>query len=184
MILGQETKGWGSTSGFSRCAEEGMKRYKSFYVDKSFYNGYKRSVFWKGFIFFKREIEKQHKGKEVTFIWNNISKIGRPNAKTGVSQNIRNVERNYFPVLKEEIKIINPDVVIFLTGPNRDHDIEFHFSDYKITHSGTSSTQRELAFVNATNLPSVSLRMYHPSYFKGFNKKLKANALELLTKKS
>jgi energy-converting hydrogenase Eha subunit G len=30
-------------------------------------------------------------------------------------------------------------------------------------------------------LPEISVRMYHPAFYKGFNAKLKANAISLLT---
>lgn len=184
MILGQETKGWGDKTGISRSVKEGMERYRKFYVERNFYKGYGRSAFWKGFRFFKKKIERHNNEKEIYFIWNNVSKIGRPNGKVGVSPGIRSIERKLFPVLKEEVKIIRPDIMIFLSGPDRDHDIKFHFEDFESFHSGTSCTKRQLAIVKATGLPSMSIRTYHPSFYKGFNKKLKENALFLLTNKA
>jgi hypothetical protein len=181
MIFGQETKGWWDKDGFTRSINVGMDRYKKFFCDEGFYPGYKRSAYWKGFRFFQKELNKHNKGKKIIYIWNNISKIGKANAKTGVIPRIRAIERNSFPVIKKEVDIIKPDIMIFLTGPNRDHDIKFHFSDVKFLNSDTSNTQRQLAKVSSKYLPPMSIRMYHPSFFKGFNTKLKSNAIKLLT---
>lgn len=184
MIFGQETKGWWDKNGFARTVDEGMDRYKKFYCEQGFYKGYKRSAFWKGFRFFQRELNKYYTDQKISYIWNNVSKIGKANGKTGVLPRIRDIERNFFPVVREEVNIIKPDMIIFLTGPNRDHDIKFHFPDVEFSSSGTSNTKRQLAKVASKNLPSMTIRMYHPSFYKGFDRKLKRNAVNLLTNTS
>ena len=181
MIFGQETKGWWDKNGFSRTVDEGMGRYKKFYCEQKFYKGYKRSAFWKGFRFFQGELNKHYKDQKISYIWNNISKIGKANGKTGVLPRIRDIERGFFPVVREEVNIIKPDMIIFLTGPNRDHDTRFHFPDVEFLSSGTSNTKRQLAKVTSKCLPTMAIRMYHPSFYKGFDGKLKKNAINLLT---
>ena len=125
MIFGQETWNWHK---FSTPIKESMSRYESFLQHNNPYKGYKKSAFWKGFNYFKKELDSSFKDKKTTYIWNNISKIGRNDSKTGVTSDIRKLERNYFNVIKEEIAILNPDIVIFFTG-GRDNDIKFHFED-------------------------------------------------------
>ena len=67
-------------------------------------------------------------GKKVEFVWNNIHKIGRgasgPGHCTGQpTAEIRDIVRNRFNVVPDEIDILRPDVVIFLTGPDADNAI-------------------------------------------------------------
>lgn len=46
MIFGQETWGWHK---FSTTIDDGMNGYEKFFINKKFYEGYKKSAFWKGF---------------------------------------------------------------------------------------------------------------------------------------
>lgn len=183
MIFGQETKGWGDESGFSRTVDEGMNRYRSFCSKEEPYKGFKKSAFWKAFKFFEVELNRHHKDQEFFYIWNNISKIGKENGKTGISSEIRSIERDLFPVISEEVNIIKPDMIIFLTGPYRDHDIKFHFPDVEFSSLDTNKNKRQLAKVTSKYLPSAAIRTYHPSFYKGFNV-WKENAVNLLTENS
>lgn len=184
MIYGQETKGW---HGFATPIEEGMNRYEEFFFSKNPYNGYKKSAFWKAFNFFKQGLEQQYSEKELYFIWNNISKIGRSDKKTGVTTDIRNLERDYFPVMKEELLIVKPDVVIFMTG-GRDKDIQFHLPDIKFKYiEMENSTLAKRKYKPAMQLicdsdylPHKSVKVYHPSYFGGFNY-IKNDALKFIS---
>jgi hypothetical protein len=180
MIFGQETRDWWDKDGFARDIRKGMDRYKGFYWDQKFYAGYKKSAFWKGFRFFQNALNENYKERHMTYIWNNISKIGKCHKKTGVTPRIREIEQEVFPVVKFEVEIIKPDIVIFLTGPNRDGDIKFHFPDAEFLKSNSDSTKRQLAKINSTKLPSLSIRTYHPAFYKGFNKILKNNAINSL----
>ncbi|MCW7553319.1 hypothetical protein NX722_11850 [Endozoicomonas gorgoniicola] len=148
---------------------------------QKFYGGYNKSAFWKAFRYVQKELKKIYPEKEIAYIWNNISKIGRAGT-TGVSPELRSIERNYFPVIRDEVEIIKPDIVLFFTGPNRDHDIKFHFPDMRLANSGSSFTTRQLAKISSTDLPETSIRTYHPAYYGGFTNDLKRNMVQLLTK--
>jgi len=171
MIFGQETWDWHK---FGTSIENGMNGYEKFFINKNFYNGYKKSAFWKGFNYFKKEIESRYKNTNITYIWNNISKIGRNDGKTGVTTDIRNLERTYFNVIKEEISILKPDIVIFLTG-GRDNDLKFNFEDLsfkniEITNKKITTRKYSPSSILVSKfLPTRSIRTYHPSYFGGFN---------------
>lgn len=169
MIFGQETKGWGDKHGMLPKAEDAVAMYDTFFCQKKFYKGYGGSSFWKAFRYFEKHLKKAYPEKEIYFSWNNISKIGKPGT-TGVSKDARTVERSNFSVIGAEVKTFAPDIVIFLTGPNRDGDIKHHFSDAEFTAITPNVKKRELAKVSSTDLPERSIRLYHPSYFGGFNR--------------
>jgi hypothetical protein len=180
LIFGQETWGWGS---FNDSLQVALERYTRFYVKEDFYNGYKKSSFWKAFRIFKRHFSANHKDKHISYVWNNISKIGI-NGKKGVTKEIRQLERNTFPVIQDELAILNPDYLIFLTGPNRDHDIRFHLPDVVFNNACPDFPQRQFSIVQSSKLPENSIRMYHPSYFGGFSKTLSAAKKVLQTNRS
>ncbi|WP_422138331.1 hypothetical protein [Endozoicomonas sp. ALC020] len=183
MIIGQETKGWDEENGVHKSIDKGIDLYDRFFIKEKFYDGYGRSAFWKGFRFIQKEFKTAFPNKNISFIWNNISKIGRAGT-TGVTSRLRDIERKHFPVVQEELNIIKPDIVLFLTGPNRDGDIKFHFPDAKIAAADSTFSVRALARVQSEYLPKISIRTYHPSYYKGFNNNLKRRVSQLLTSAS
>ena len=180
MICGQETWGWG---GFGSSINDCMKNYYGFFVDKGFYPGYGKSAYWKAFRFFESQFISLFHGQKIQFIYQNLSKIGRNDGKTGVSNDIRSLERKYFPVFKRELELLQPDMVLFLTGPNRDHDIQFHFPDAVFCQAGDEPNLRRRAWVSSPDLPPASLRLYHPSYFAAWTNHYKNEAVSLLIQK-
>lgn len=179
MYCGQETKGWGSLEHSSM--EERLERYREYFLDGSYKKESATSVYWKAVNRFHKHLNHELEGKNIVNIWNNISKIGLKKRK-GMADDIRKLEREYFPVFREEFEILQPDIVIFMTGPNRDKDIRFHFPELKIEHSGTAKTKRQLAVLTSPKLPYIALRTYHPNYFGGFNQAM-ADAKNVLTKR-
>lgn len=167
MIFGQETKGWGKLSPPNQL-ENVIKIYREFFSEGKFYDGYRKSSFWKAFRFFENGIRESARDKTVYFCWNNISKIGQPKPKTGVSKEVRRVERQHFSVIKQEVDLFQPDIVIFLTGPNRDGDIKHHFKDAEFLPIDTNIGRKGLVKVKANGLPERTVRLYHPSYFGGY----------------
>ena len=174
IICGQEPWGW---DGFGTSIEEGMKSYRRFFVEEQFYPGYGQSAFWKAFRFLKAAICKLFPDDQCYFIWQNVSKMGRNDGNTGVTDEIRQLERKCFPVLREEMALLKPDVVVFLTGPNRDWDITFHFPDATFTPLAGYST-RQMARVRSAALPATTLRLYHPNYYRAFTNSYKARAID------
>ncbi|KIM02991.1 MAG: hypothetical protein KN64_13340 [Sulfurovum sp. AS07-7] len=180
MIFGQETYGW--CGGFGKSICYCMKAYEEYFTKE----GYKKNQhsFFRGIDFFKDELNNACPDKKIYYIWNNISKVGRYEAK-GVTQEIRDLERTTFPVIQEEMEILKPDIVIFLSG-NREDDILFSFPNATFSPLGVKlpskkgSKQFEPVYqVTSSLLPEKSIRLYHPSYFGGFNM-LKHNAIRAL----
>lgn len=143
-----------------------------------------RSSFSQAFRFYEKNISlllKQNEiNKEPIFIWNNISKLGLSEGKTGVNDKSRELERKYFNVVKGEFDIIKPDLVIFMTGPTRDNDIKFNFEQVLFSKVSDFFSQRKMALVEIDGIKG--LRLYHPAYFSGFNKKYKKETLTILNK--
>ncbi len=186
MIIGQETWKW---SDFGKSIEEEMNGYDDFFLKKDFYEGHRKSAFWKGFNYFKDELSKHYKDRNLLFIWNNISKIAKNDGTTGVSPDIRNLERKYFPkegdqsIISKEIEIIKPDIVIFLTG-GRDNDLRFNFKNIEfspIALTNPKIPKRNYKIISSLNLENVNkaVRLYHPAYYGGFNY-VKKDALKYL----
>jgi len=170
MIFGQETKGWGDRFGMLDTLEATVTMYEKFFCQKQFYGGYKKSSFWKAFRYFEKQLQVAHPMKSIYFSWNNINKIGKSKGKTGVNADARTVERNTFSVIAFEVQAFNPDIVIFLTGPQRDGDIKHHFGDVKFVSVDPNIKTKALSKVCSAFLPERTIRMHHPSYYGGFNK--------------
>lgn len=177
LICGQETWGWGD---FGSSVEDCMSGYYSFFIDEEFYPGYGVSAYWKAFRFFESQFGSLYQGQKIQFIYQNLSKIGRNDGGTGVTNEIRTLERKHFPVFKKEIELLRPDMVLFLTGPDRDHDIQFHFPDAEFSQAGEEPNLRRRAWVSSPDLPAASLRLYHPSYYAAWSNRYKNEAVSLL----
>ena len=184
MIFGQETLGWHR---FGTPLLEEMDSYEKYY-----YNTKKTNKFWShGVDFFKNNLTEYYKekGKTVTYLWNNISKMGRYQDNVGVPKNIRDLERQYFhSIVKEEVKIINPDIIVFLTG-NRNNDIKFNFENvtfedihYNATlksKNGKKNFKKAQKIILEDFKHIKCVKLYHPSFFGGFNN-IKEDALNFL----
>ena len=183
MIYGQETWGWHR---LGTSVEDEMNHYLRFFIDDEVWKSKKKSSFWKAFKFFQYELNQYYSDKKIVYIWNNISKVGRKKGK-GVTADIRELERNTFSIILEEIKILNPDIVIFLTG-NRNDDIKFNFKDVKFENIRIDSSLKSkngkikykpVAKVTSEFLPKKSIRLYHPSFFGGYNN-VKGDAIKII----
>ncbi len=163
VICGQETKEWGHFESI----EQSMDMYREFFVNEKFYKGYLTSSFWKTFRAIKGELTKSFPDEKLAFVYQNISKIGLRHDK-GMTNELRALEREYFPVVLEETLIIKPDIFIFMTGPNRDGDIKFHFKDAEFHKCDGEKNLRRLAQISSSDLPTASFRVYHPTYYRAW----------------
>jgi hypothetical protein len=83
-------------------------------------------------------------------------------------------------VLRDEMAILKPDIVLFLTGPDRDDDIRFHFPDVQFSMAGTESNLRRLAWLSSRDLPVASIRLYHPSYYRAWTSEYRSSVVGLI----
>lgn len=117
---------------------------------------------------------------KIEYLWNNVSKIGCGGTDFGKScrkptDKIREIERKYFNVIADEVKILKPDIIIFLTGFNADSDIKekFGLSDADFHPIG------EGVFLDRIKIPGVkyAARTIHPSRQSKENLNLHFNTL-------
>ena len=109
-------------------ADKEMYGLTDIYWDYCYSPSASRNQFTKRMLQFVNKLEEKT-GKKVGLVWNNIFKIGRGNKDIGHScgpspQYIQSIEKETFNVVKKEIEILNPDVIIFMTGTSADNAIK------------------------------------------------------------
>lgn len=158
MIVGQETNGW--YEGKEATIERLQKLYDEFFHGGECWRY--RGQFWNGFKRMKESIAARVPDKNVEFVWNNLVKIGKNKAKGFPPNYINSLEKQYFNVLEDEIKVLEPHMVIYLTGPYYDNIIKAKFGNLKYETCSLFTT-RELAKIHFPNV-NLCFRTYHPNY--------------------
>ncbi len=69
-------------------------------------------------------------------------------------------------VLKLEIRLLSPDVIVFFSGPTYDGALQVAFSDLTFHQFDSQTATRELAVVRSESLTPLCLRSFHPSYLQ------------------
>jgi hypothetical protein len=165
MVFGQETNGWWTslpkTNSFANIEMLIDKYDEGFNTDGIFLL---KTPFWKGFDKFRKMLGEKYPGKKIRYVWNNIVKIGKADGKGCTPDYIYNIEREHFSIIAEEVKIINPNVILFLTGPKYDNKIADNFE--QLQYSAISPfSENELAELSIPDV-DFAFRMYHPNYFR------------------
>lgn len=62
-------------------------------------------------------LRKKMPGCEIQFVWNDLAKIGRNIKGNPNREKLEEIENKYFNVTIDEINCLNPDFIIFMTGP-------------------------------------------------------------------
>jgi len=75
-------------------------------------------------------------------------------------------------ILREEISILKPDVVIFVTGPSYDDFLRESFPGISLLQVGNFGLN-EVCRLEHDELPKTSLRIYHPGYHNRLGKDYK-----------
>ena len=156
VIFGQETNGWRDDYLYTdKDIEDTMNVYKNFELGSSY-----NSLFWR----YAHEINLKINGVDnLNFVWNNVNKFGLSDGNGRPHPEVLRNEIEHFNVLSQEMKILNPDICIFLSGPNYDADLKNKLPDLKIERFGDYKTN-EVARLISKSLPSKSFRTYHPGY--------------------
>ena len=174
MIFGQETNGWKGDADdfgvppspvFNPKISMGavMGQYENFYETYhkegtfSFNNRY--GTFHYGFSQLASLLNQKYEGKRISYVWNNIVKIGK-SAGTGFDSKIYSAEQQHFSVIKEETEILKPHIIIFLTG-TYDDKIKDSFGDVAFLPVAPFS-EKEVAKVELPGF-GTAYRTYHPS---------------------
>jgi hypothetical protein len=135
-----------------------MCKYKDFALGAE----YVKSPYWK----YVHEINAHfNQGKKKNFLAANVSKFCAGGAPLDWETHKESV--SHFDCLREEIKILNPDVIIFLSGPNYDDKIKIQFNEeLEFTPLFEEIGVRELARIKSAGLPVRTYRTYHPGYLQ------------------
>lgn len=179
MYVGQETRGWSSPG--AKSMTDHLERYRRFFLEENYLGSSKKSVFWRAVKDFDNFFSERFGSGNVASVWNNVAKIGLRD-KRGMNEDVRNLGHQFFPVFFREVEILAPDVIVFMTGPDRDRDILRHFPNAKIGRAVEGIPRRQLAAIDFLNFSAVAIRTYHPRYFGGFNRVL-ADAKAVLEQK-
>lgn len=160
MVFGQETNDWYGPWG-NLSLSQTLECYSEFFGSGAWrkYGGH----FFNGVRNYHSKIKERFPDKKVSLVWNNILKIGKVKAKGAPSSQIIQATLNSFPVVKEEIRILQPNIIIFFTGPNYDRYLKDSF-EYLSLNPMEGWNSRKLAKVAAKELPINSFRTYHPRY--------------------
>jgi hypothetical protein len=158
MIYGQETNGW--CEGFNSDIQPILDCYNGFYNGGLCwsYGG----QFWNGVSKFWTMLEAKYPNKKIRYICNNIVKIGKSDEKGFPPNYIYEVERSHFSIIKDELKIVKPNVVLFLTGPDYDSVIADNFGQLKYEALAPFS-ERWLSKVELSET-DFAFRTYHPNF--------------------
>lgn len=161
MIIGQETNDWGHD--FNGNVDEVFEIYDDFYNSGYAITSY-GGHFWNGFNRFSALLQEKYKGKKISFIWNNVVKIGASGRDQNHPQNhIYEIELNHFKVLEQELDILNPDIILFISGPSYDDNIKELLPEIEFEKFSNDFQPRELAKLKFKSHKNI-FRTYHPNY--------------------
>ena len=154
MVCGQETMSWEWEGRIDpkNPVESLMKQYESFIYGKA-----KNSPIWN----FEKRLRKALPA--AGFVSNNIVKIGKRKG-AGCDENIFRLGLEHFPVVHEEIDILKPDLVLFLTGKDYDGRIRAVLGDFTSQPIDADRYIQRLKFADPTMPPAI--KTYHPGYIQ------------------
>lgn len=155
LVVGQETNGW--IGGFCGNIEADLDHNIAVYKRFNFGENY-QSLFFQ----YAQEVTTRLT-HDSAWMWSNLYKFGKDSGKGAPSDKINELELKYFDIFREEVQVINPTCVVFMTGPYYDSTLQERIPDATFSSMG-NFTQRQLAKVKSQSLPEASYRIYHPGY--------------------
>jgi hypothetical protein len=191
MFFGQELSGGASDGNgkgwygydYGKPVSENMELYSKFFNSKTGSDG--KKGMGNGMNILREMIIKKFPEKSFRFVWNNLVKLNTIGVDARISQQYYNVVGKDFSrdMIRGELEIIKPDVIIFLSGNKYDGKLKDVFGNvsfetlpyYKREQTGTCEKtnekwgdfhENELAKVNLADFPFVkhAFRTYHPNH--------------------
>lgn len=165
LVVGQETSGW--TSNVEDIGKQ-MTVYEQFQAGKT--KGY--SAFWD----LIRKLEASFGNEQFSTAWTNLSKFDL----FGIRSYGR-YEKTFATadeILAEEIRIVNPSMCMFFTGPYFDNRLRGVFDGLEFIEI-PGWTIKQFCLLRHPLLPVLSFRSYHPRSLK--LKNLEKNFLSYMT---
>ena len=124
---------------------------------------YKNTPFWNFSHLFNRNLND---GANLNFIWTNLIKINKYNQVPDDKTLFNKLVLPTLPLLYDEISVLNPDIILFLTGSEYDDyirlslPVDFQLKFIKIKNYNTS----DFACFKINDI--VCYRLCHPQYLK------------------
>lgn len=175
LIVGQENNGYGY--------ETEPKKSMLFTLDFQSNRYYDNAPFFSfpySFCASINDCDNEKYSKKSYLAWVNLKEFSfETSSKKPLNEKAQNIIDNEYNILEEEIKIINPDIVLFLTGPNYDYYIKAQLNGVEFKTVENYGI-RQFARVEHKSLPKNSFRIYHPVYLR--RRSLENNYLEKLKK--
>lgn len=160
MIFGQETNSWEGDLG-SKSIDDLMNTYADFFGNEKCYTY--GGQFWNSNRHYIRTLKEKFPNKKIEVVWNNIVKFGKVNKPGAPTNSLVNLQKELFPVIKSEMEILQPDLVIFFTGPNYDKYITLEWEEVKFEKLANWN-KKKLVKLKHYLLPEATYRTYHPNY--------------------
>ncbi len=183
MVFGRETNNWNNPEKkyFNFDLKESSNIFAEIEAIQEIYNAYfnfpdekevkKNAFIRRGPEKFISQLQAVMPGKKIEYLWNNICKIGvgTPDGSgkcCGLTPDyIYRIEVEKFNVVREEIDILKPDVLIFMTG--REHgNIADHYIAHHLGDVNFEQITPELPFLHRVKIPGVRYAVRiaeHPS---------------------
>ncbi|KIL46720.1 hypothetical protein KP77_28470 [Jeotgalibacillus alimentarius] len=159
MIVGKETNDWEGQFG-QHSLSKLQETYMQFLHNQT--TRAKQTLFWR----YTNELITQLSGPDhlnTAVVWNNIYKLGLAGGRGEPSNKIKKINFETFNVFEEELKIIQPDMIIFLTGPVYDEALRTYLPGIEFVQV-EDVDKRKLAQCIHPSLPHHTYRTYHPQY--------------------
>lgn len=154
MFCGQETLNW-YKEGYDN-PEVDYHKIRGIYNAFVNTNHGNNSPYWN----FQKRIRNTF--PKIGYINNNIVKIGKKYSP-GCDDRINDLALKYFPVIRREIEILKPDLIIFFTGPNYDFRIKKALGEFYTEHLDKKFECWDRIKFQDTSLPSA-IRLNHPAW--------------------
>lgn len=163
MICGQETFGWGGelSSPDEKMVEKLQLLYHNF-VNKN--SGEKNNIKKPGYNspYWNFHWQLMKNNPDVGFVFQNVVKIGKCVDK-GCDDTIFDLSQKYFSVWKDELDILKPNLIIFVTG-NYDGRIRREIGSFICEPLWKGEFLDQLIF-DDPNMP-LCIRTNHPAYLQ------------------
>lgn len=155
LFIGRESNGWLGDLIFE--VKDCVKKYKDFELCE---NG-NYTTFWQ-YIYEMKNILMPETIGQRNFLWSNVSKFSNLNG-TAINRENFNFFCDNFNVLKSEIEILKPNVIIFFSGNSWDDKIQYQIND-KITFEKVEEeiSTDELSRLISDCFPYHTYRVEHP----------------------
>ncbi len=156
-MIGQQTNSWFKEDGIKQEIESVqalMSEYQKFNLGEK----YKSTFFWRAAYLLQQTINPG--SDQFGIMWSNLVRVDhmKKRAEVRIEDLICII-----PLLKREIEIVKPDVVVFFTGPDYEERLVCTFPGVRIKKISEYDL-KHLAQLEHSQLPSRTFRTYHPGY--------------------